>query len=304
MNISKLKNNHLIRNLYNHVNPAGGIILMLHRVVDSQSQIEDNCRLEITKTFLEQTIQFYQQAGYYFVNMDEVLNIHQSNNRVHTPYVCFTFDDGYRDNLTNAFPIFEKYEVPFTLYVATDFPDRKIGLWWYQIENLVMQTDRVLLLNEGEIDCNNMDSKNKAFLQLKHEIKQLPNIKAKDWVQNIFSLNNFRMTNEVALLNWDEIKQLHKSGLCNIGSHGISHTSLVSLTNKDMFYELKESKRILEDVIETEVAHFAYPYGDMNPHVAKAVKQCGYVSAVRIDGGMQRLHQNPFYFKRSLLYQP
>jgi hypothetical protein len=65
--------------------------------------------------------------------------------------------------------------------------------------------------------------------------------------------------------------------------------------------ELQLSRERIEAQIGSKVQHLAYPYGDMNPHVAKSVKQCGYLSAVRIDGGMQRIHQNPFYFKRSIL---
>lgn len=34
--------------------------------------------------------------------------------------VSITFDDGYMDNLTNALPILERYELPFTIFIATD----------------------------------------------------------------------------------------------------------------------------------------------------------------------------------------
>jgi len=39
-------------------------------------------------------------------------------------FVCFTFDDGYRDNLQYAYPILQRHAVPFGLFVATSFPDR------------------------------------------------------------------------------------------------------------------------------------------------------------------------------------
>src|SRR5437899_8786746 len=38
--------------------------------------------------------------------------------------VAITFDDGYRDNLTVALPILEKYSLPITLFVVAGFVDR------------------------------------------------------------------------------------------------------------------------------------------------------------------------------------
>jgi peptidoglycan/xylan/chitin deacetylase (PgdA/CDA1 family) len=38
--------------------------------------------------------------------------------------VAITFDDGYRDNLTTALPLLEKYSLPMTLFVVAGFVDR------------------------------------------------------------------------------------------------------------------------------------------------------------------------------------
>jgi len=35
--------------------------------------------------------------------------------------VAITFDDGYRDNLTNALPVLERFGLPFTVFVTPDF---------------------------------------------------------------------------------------------------------------------------------------------------------------------------------------
>ena len=46
----------------------------------------------------------------------DLLTVAESERRI-----AVTFDDGYRDNLTVALPLLEKYEIPMTLFVATDF---------------------------------------------------------------------------------------------------------------------------------------------------------------------------------------
>ena len=43
--------------------------------------------------------------------------------------VSIAIDDGYRDAYEIAFPILRKYKVPATLFIVTDFVDRRIWLW-------------------------------------------------------------------------------------------------------------------------------------------------------------------------------
>lgn len=38
--------------------------------------------------------------------------------------IAITFDDGYLDNLQNAYPILEKYQAKATVYVVVDRHDR------------------------------------------------------------------------------------------------------------------------------------------------------------------------------------
>lgn len=132
------------RKLYKLSHPELGCILMLHRVVARRSEGE-NRELEITPGFLEQTIKDYKQKGYRFVSIDEVSEILE-NGKVDKPFVCITFDDGYRDNYTDALPILKKEQVPFTVYVTTGFIDNKQSMWWCPNERLGLSRDELLNL--------------------------------------------------------------------------------------------------------------------------------------------------------------
>ncbi len=50
--------------------------------------------------------------------------------------IAITFDDGFRDNLTVALPLLEKYELPMTLFVAPGFIGREDYLSPEDIETL------------------------------------------------------------------------------------------------------------------------------------------------------------------------
>lgn len=134
----------LKRKFHNLTHPVLGRILMLHRVVERPSE-GDNRELEITPGFLEQTIRDYREQGYRFVSMDEVCAI-LNRGRRGRPFVCVTFDDGYRDNLINALPVLKKEQVPFTVYVTTGFVDNKQPMWWYPNERLGLSREELLAL--------------------------------------------------------------------------------------------------------------------------------------------------------------
>ena len=51
------------------------------------------------------------------------------------------------------------------------------------------------------------------------------------------------------------------SGYVEVGSHIVHHTSLTNVSSKNAEYEIKESKRMLEEMFNTKVLPFAYPYG-------------------------------------------
>ena len=137
--------NYIKRKLHNITHPLMGRILMLHRVVEQRSEGK-NRELEITPYFLKQTIDDYRQQGHQFVSIDEACEI-ISKGHTNLPFVCLTFDDGYQDNYDIAYPILKQQEVPFAIYVTTGFIDNRLPMWWYQGNNLGINTESLKALD-------------------------------------------------------------------------------------------------------------------------------------------------------------
>ena len=87
--------------------------------------------------------------------------------------------------------------------------------------------------------------------------------KCNDW--------NFKDKQRRFHLNIEELHELCNAGW-EIGSHGVSHRSLLRLSDEEVMYELSISKRILEKEFGP-VTSYAYPYGDYNDYIMKFVKQ-------------------------------
>lgn len=141
---------YLCRKVHNLTHPILGRILMLHRVVEQRSEKPEQRELEVTPQYLEQTIKEYRQQGYRFVSIDQVCNIIAGKDKG-KPFVCLTFDDGYQDNYTLAYPLLKRLNVPFTIYVTTGFIDNRLPMCWYPGEQLGISSDSLKALDSDPL---------------------------------------------------------------------------------------------------------------------------------------------------------
>ncbi len=131
------------RKLHNLTHPVVGEVWMLHRVVEQRSVKPGQRDLEVTPAWLEQKINDYRAKGWKFVSIDKLPKKGK--------WVCITFDDGYRDNYTLAYPLLKQLDVPFAVYVSTGFLDNHNEMWWYPGQQLAMSTDELKTLDTDSL---------------------------------------------------------------------------------------------------------------------------------------------------------
>jgi len=76
-------------------------------------------------------------------------------------------------------------------------------------------------------------------------------------------------------MSWGQIKELLGAGMV-VGSHGMTHRILTVLSGKELDYELRESKKILEDNLGCAVDYFSVPRGFCNKRILEKAKELGY----------------------------
>lgn len=85
----------------------------------------------------------------------------------------------------------------------------------------------------------------------------------------------------------DAARAMAASPFVTVGSHTVTHPFLSRCDDDALAFELRESKRFLEDVTGQAVELFAYPTGDYDRRVAEAVRDAGYRAAfVEESGGL------------------
>jgi peptidoglycan/xylan/chitin deacetylase (PgdA/CDA1 family) len=245
-----------------------GIIFMLHRVLpeEERNQFTLNKDLAITPEKLEEFILLFKTKGYTFVSLDDLQAWLGEKKKIHQKFICFTFDDGYRDNLIHGLPILEKHAVPATLYVTNCFPNGTGILWWYLFEEHAKTAHQFILNSSNgrfEYHWENEEEAHAQFGKISESIKAIPTPELESILVKAFgkTSSEFKQLCNSLSLSWEEIITLSKHPLITIGAHTMQHVSLKQQSIDLVQNEMRLSKKEIEHYIGKEVKHFAYPFG-------------------------------------------
>ena len=267
-----------------------GVILMFHRVLPPETRLRvgGHAALEVTPEALEKTIRFFAQHNYSVYSPDDLNQFLIGMKKADKNFVLFTFDDGYVDNLTYAYPIFRKYNIPFTINVSTCFPERTAVIWWYLLEELILNTRQLTFEYNGqiyELDCTTRESKTHAYASTRKLFK-FANVKQRrEITDSVLFANQVDLLSKVdeLALTWNQLKQLVSDPLVTISAHTVNHYVLNQLEDEEARFEILESKRILEAKLERSIDHFAYPFGNRREAEEREFRiaaECGFKTAM------------------------
>lgn len=245
------------------------------------------------------------------VTMSEVARSLRSGRRPAPYSVAVTVDDGYRDFLEVAYPVFSSYEIPVTVFLVADFVDGKSWLWFDRI----MYAFEQARVSEAEIRLPGGEATSYALGQpagrrdagyrlavratnLRHAermqlLTELPELLKVDMPANA--------PPEYSPLNWGEVRSLAARGV-EFGAHTQTHPILSSLAGGDeLREEIAGSKTRIEAELGEPVLHFCYPNGrmaDIGPDALEAVRMAGFETAVTAEPGLNRPQDDPLLLRR------
>jgi len=266
---------------------AGGVgaIVIMHRVRPARSTgFQPNLTLEVTPQFLEETIVWLKRNAYEFVSLDEARS-RLVNRDFRSRFVAITLDDGYRDNLIWAKPIFDRHGVPYTIFVTTGFAEGNGNLWWLALESIVADNERVEV-DDCVIPSGSVVEKLRAHTRLKSMMLREPTYDGRlAFVGRLSKRYRYdhRAATRAACMDWDEVREVAADPLATIGAHTLSHPVLTTISERAVRKELVQSRRILAEKLQREVRHFAYPYGSdqaVGEREFAIAAEAGYATAV------------------------
>jgi len=245
-----------------------GAILALHHVRPPRpDRFQPNRLREVTPQFLARLVRGLRRSGLDLIGLDEMHRRMVAGDFARR-FVCFTFDDAYRDTLCFAYPVLKDAGVPFALYVPTSFPDRLGELWWLALETVIARNSRIGLVIDGrdrKFDCRTVAEKQTLYHELYWWLRERSTeTEMRDIVRRLAAFYHVDVAAYCAELcmDWNELAQLAADPLVTIGAHTVNHPILLRLPKEAARSEMDLSRSVIEAALGVRPAHLCYPFGD------------------------------------------
>ena len=235
-----------------------GVIFMLHSIVErADGHLGEPIRC--TVDVFERLLRYLREQSIETLSMEAALA--RLDDPEAKPFAVLTFDDGYRDNLTHALPLLERYRAPATIYVTTCMIERLTDCWWVGLVDWLKRRERIAVEGFGTRDVSRLAAKVRARIGLTSWVQGDPErVAALQTAMAIDGIDLETLTDREALSR-DELLDFARHPLITIGGHTTHHPWLASLPVEAARREIRENRNYLQDSLQQEITHFAYPFG-------------------------------------------
>jgi peptidoglycan/xylan/chitin deacetylase (PgdA/CDA1 family) len=217
--------------------------------------------------------------------------------------VAVTFDDGYRDNYENAFPILRELGLEATIFLTTDALDGNALLWHDRVFDAFHRTRRSEARFEGQLLPLGPEERKTSLAVV---LARLRRSSPRDRDVRIASL-----LDELEIgpglpggwekLTWQQVREMAAQGI-SFGAHTLDHPILTLVREDEARRQIRESKARIETELGTKVRAFAYPNGsvaDFDSSTQRIVEEEGLALAVTTVAGANDGDTNPYALRRT-----
>lgn len=271
-----------------------GVIFTLHHVRPHPAhEFDPNALLSVTPEFLDAAIRSCLATGMVPAALEDLPQL-LADPHDRRRFVCFTLDDGYRNNAQHAAPVFRRHGVPYTIFLCRGFVGRTRSLWWETAEALTRQANEMAFDFGGgreRVPLATMARKQAAFdrlssfIQTGDEDEAVARLDAEALRHGIDPL---AIVDELAM-NEGEVRELARDALARFGAHTLSHVNLRRVDAARLASEIEGSIGAVEAWTGKRPSSFAYPYGfaaAAGEREFKAARQAGLRVAVTTRPGV------------------
>jgi peptidoglycan/xylan/chitin deacetylase (PgdA/CDA1 family) len=283
---------------------GAGVILMLHRVLadDNAANLPHRNELCVGPKAFEHLLGWLKKH-FDCVPLMDILQ--PGSLRSERPKVALTFDDGWRDNAVNAYPLLQKYQVPASIFLSTDFIGSRQRFWWESIGETLWNSHgekaRAHLIDCLQqlgrplpVLCDDPDVQRRS-LALLHFLQALKTLSPQDLNQLTDACPQESLPQA---LDWHQVRSLEASGLIRFGPHGASHAILTGLDDQTLDEELSRSRQALLNGCNRPLPVYCYPNGDNDERVRQHVADHDFPFALGTGTGIYRGANDPLALPR------
>ena len=217
--------------------------------------------------------------------------------------VAVTFDDGYRDNYTNAFPVLRDLGLPATIFLTTEAVDGNALLWHDRVFDAFHRTPKDEARFGSEILPLGAADRGASLATV---LARLRRSSPQDRDRRIESLLEALGIDNGASggwekLSWQEVREMASCGI-SFGAHTLDHPILTFVGEEEARRQIRESKRRIETELGSPITMFAYPNGgasDFDRSTRRIVEEEGLSLAVTTVSGANDESTDAYSLRRT-----
>jgi len=242
------------------------IVVTFHRILGDQAFLETD-----SLPFIVVRQRTFARLVRYISEHYETVDVHDAVPGAvsHRPRMAFTIDDGWQDNYIHALPILRGSGIPATVFLCTGLAGRNSPFWPEQVRRALRPCLRQRCGKRAET----------LIEALVESLKYCPPIAREQHVNMLLSQSADHHAPQLqivdATLDWEQVREMHRQGI-RFGSHSDGHPILTAVPLADAAFEITESKRKLEQMLDSDCDLFAYPNGDWSPEVRDELARQGF----------------------------
>jgi peptidoglycan/xylan/chitin deacetylase (PgdA/CDA1 family) len=281
-----------------------------HRVIPASTADADyvHSSMWITPDTLAAQIRWMRSVGD-IVDLDTLIRADVRASR--RALFALTFDDGWRDNYTQAFAVLREARVPATMFLVSDAVEHG-GLFWP--EDVVTKTHHIAV-RDGErriLDMlaelwpaseprTNASSPSALAESWVEALKRVPEGERRDRIATYFrAIGAVEEPLRGYVMTWNHAREMASQGI-TFGSHTQTHRILEGLPEAEMERELVTSRDVISNQLQRDVTLFCYPNARYSGTEGQVLARCGYRYAFIIDSRQVRSPIDPYYIPRFLM---
>lgn len=274
-------------------------ILTYHRVIDPKATWYPlQAGMYVQPETFEMHIR-YLKENTNIISLTEFTGLILNQKKIPSKTVVLTFDDGWVDTYTNAFPILRTHQVPATVFLATKYIDNHLLLWTDLLamnvfflckskQTLDSKTLIALLEDQNPLlasmikrvlNLSELGPIEEAIESLIGHCKRLPSETRNAIISLLqeYAEKNASHALERCFLNWEEIKEMAQHGI-TFASHSHSHQTLDRLSNQELNDDISHSLSTLKTQLPTTNGQlcFCYPEGAYSSQTQTMLDELGF----------------------------
>jgi peptidoglycan/xylan/chitin deacetylase (PgdA/CDA1 family) len=269
----------------------GVLVLNYHRIGDASASQLDRALWSASADALDRQLAFVAR-NFEVIGPAELASASASH---HGRRVLITFDDGYRDLYTTAFPALEANGIKATMFLCSGFIDRRATAWWDEIAWMLRSSAHDFLppgpwaperlgLSAGDVDAS-IERVNAAYRELGPE-------PAADFTAALAQATGAgrRPADPADWITWEMAREMRAAGQA-IGAHSVTHPLLARLPVARQREEIVGSLDRIEAELGERPRWFSYPVGlrdTFTSDTARCLREAGVEHAFSNYGGYIR----------------